>query len=284
MVTEFLCGGDLFTHLEVHGRFTLEQTIFYMAELLEGLDCVHKSGFVHRDIKPDNMILTMRGHLKLLDFGLCKQDSNAEIEAVYDSVGARRHRNRTAAVGTPPYMSPESFVGEVGPGGDIWAVGVITFECLFGCNPFQPANIDEVNPKDMLQHVRANVENYEDIIERKLKKAQSKKDNRFTPEAENFVLNVLCSLDTRLTMEECRQHDLFKGVNFDLLHMMKPPITPKVSGPGDISNFEKFRLQPLPVDLAFIEDSTLGWAHYDRDCETHEMKTEQDLAGNLRGF
>lgn len=75
MVMEFLQGGDLLTHLQNRKTFSLEETRFYMAELLEALDTVHRSGFVHRDVKPDNIVLMANGHLKLLDFGLCMHDT-----------------------------------------------------------------------------------------------------------------------------------------------------------------------------------------------------------------
>ncbi|CAJ1446635.1 unnamed protein product [Effrenium voratum] len=69
MLMEFLPGGDLFRWIEVMRRFSMDETRFYMAELLEALDVLHKHGFIHRDIKFDNMVLTAQGHLKLLDFG-----------------------------------------------------------------------------------------------------------------------------------------------------------------------------------------------------------------------
>ncbi|EEA07496.1 protein kinase domain-containing protein [Cryptosporidium muris RN66] len=71
-VMEYLPGGDLMSYLIKLDKFSEEDTKFYMAELVHAVDLVHQLGFVHRDVKPDNIVLDSNGHLKLLDFGLCK--------------------------------------------------------------------------------------------------------------------------------------------------------------------------------------------------------------------
>ncbi|KAK6591122.1 kinase domain-containing [Cryptosporidium xiaoi] len=71
-VMEYLPGGDLMSYLIKYDKFTEEDTKFYMAQLVHAVDLVHQLGFVHRDVKPDNIVLDSKGHLKLLDFGLCK--------------------------------------------------------------------------------------------------------------------------------------------------------------------------------------------------------------------
>lgn len=71
-VMEYLPGGDLMSYLIKYDKFTEEDTKFYMAQLVHAVDLVHQLGFVHRDVKPDNIVLDSEGHLKLLDFGLCK--------------------------------------------------------------------------------------------------------------------------------------------------------------------------------------------------------------------
>ena len=74
MVMEYLPGGDFMDLLIKHKKFSEEATKFYIAELVQALKVVHDLGYVHRDIKPDNLVLTKDGHLKLLDFGLCAWD------------------------------------------------------------------------------------------------------------------------------------------------------------------------------------------------------------------
>ncbi|KAF7457895.1 kinase-like protein [Cryptosporidium felis] len=71
-VMEYLPGGDLMSYLIKYDKFSEEDTKFYMAQLVHAVDLVHQLGFVHRDVKPDNIVLDSNGHLKLLDFGLCK--------------------------------------------------------------------------------------------------------------------------------------------------------------------------------------------------------------------
>merc|ERR1712113_743165 len=107
MVMEFVQGGDLLFHLARRGRFTTDEAQFYMAELLEALDTVHKCGFVHRDVKPDNIVLTASGHLKLLDFGLCKQDPGLALDA---PAAADKSFAKQPVLGTPLYMAPEAYV------------------------------------------------------------------------------------------------------------------------------------------------------------------------------
>jgi serine/threonine protein kinase len=71
-VMDFLNGGELFYHLKREGRFTESRTVFYSAEILLALDCLHKNGIIYRDLKPENVLLDSDGHIKLTDFGLSK--------------------------------------------------------------------------------------------------------------------------------------------------------------------------------------------------------------------
>merc|ERR1712107_123595 len=71
LIMEFLPGGDMMTLLMKKDTLSEEATQFYMAETALAIDSIHKLGFIHRDIKPDNLLLDARGHVKLSDFGLC---------------------------------------------------------------------------------------------------------------------------------------------------------------------------------------------------------------------
>lgn len=79
LVMEYLPGGDLMNLLIEKDVFTEDQARFYTAEMLLAIESVHKLNYIHRDLKPDNVLIDRKGHLKLTDFGLCKQYTKEEI-------------------------------------------------------------------------------------------------------------------------------------------------------------------------------------------------------------
>ncbi|MEJ2081298.1 MAG: serine/threonine-protein kinase [Acidobacteriota bacterium] len=108
------------------GALSVREAIDLTVQLCEGLDKAHRSGIVHRDIKPDNLILTSDGILKIVDFGIAKL------------LGGQGRTQPGAVVGTPAYMAPEQIKGEdVDVRADIWATGVTLFYMLCAQLPFR---------------------------------------------------------------------------------------------------------------------------------------------------
>jgi|EP00927_Polykrikos_kofoidii_P081216 serine/threonine protein kinase len=295
MVMEFLAGGDLIGHLIERKRFTKAETQFYMAELLEALDTVHKCGFVHRDVKPDNMVLTSAGHLKLLDFGLCAHETTAATipgcsvtkesprgAVVRDSQCVRtpatsRRALLKSIVGTPQYMAPEVYRGASGIESDIWALGIITFECLTGDVPFSSGNDFSADGQRM---VRDRVMRHQEVFPRLLSRAMQKGFIR--PVSHDFLMRVICERNDRLTAEDCRRDPFFFGIDFPRVHLMTPPIVPSLSGPGDASQFDDFQAAPWPKkEMSALKDNTLEWAHYEFDRKAHDLQRPHLEAAEL---
>lgn len=264
MAMEFLQGGDIIGHLLKKGRFTEEETSFYMAELLEALDVVHRNGFVHRDVKPDNAVLDAKGHLKLLDFGLCRQDPGiVDVEPVAipqqsSHVGrttTRRDMLRSM-VGTPQYMAPEVYDEACyGPHSDLWSVAIITYECLVGHVPFHAGR---TQGNEGIRIIRDKVRNHRDTFPRQLAKYP------LTPAAERFLRGVICERRARLSADGCRAEPFFAGIDFSQLRELRPPIEPTVSAPDDARNFDDFDHRPLPPSrLGAQKDSSMEWTHFE---------------------
>lgn len=163
LVMEYLPGGDLMSLLMRKDILSEEEGQFYMAESVLSVEAVHKLNYVHRDLKPDNILVDIKGHIKLSDFGLCKQyeikpkifnasSTRNNTGGITESVLSMGHsekrqiynKNRqriVSLVGTPDYIAPEVF----GKDGytetvDWWSLGTILFEMLVGYPPFFAEN------------------------------------------------------------------------------------------------------------------------------------------------
>ncbi len=115
----------------VRDKLSLKDLLAIVAQVAEALGAAHHSGIIHRDIKPDNVMVRPDGYVKVLDFGLVKL---AEVEPV---PGAPANTQRGVAMGTLAYMSPEQASGEpVDHRTDIWSLGVVLYELATGRKPF----------------------------------------------------------------------------------------------------------------------------------------------------
>lgn len=249
LVMEYLCGGDLMTVLMKYDILTETQCRFFVAETAMAVKCVHDLNYVHRDLKPDNILISSTGHVRLSDFGLCKAfgDPNSRIvrrfsqkfneeqkslpaasmEDMRASQKARRNDRRLAysTVGTPDYIAPEVFAKDgYGKSCDFWSLGVIMYECLIGYPPFYAEE-----PLKTCQ----NIIDWQETL-------CFPSDAIISPEAEDLIKRLVCDVQDRLTFDGIKAHPFFEDVNWDNLHAEEPPVVPDVDGPTDVRHFDKF--------------------------------------------
>ncbi|KAI3817915.1 hypothetical protein L1987_11715 [Smallanthus sonchifolius] len=156
LVMEFLNGGDLFSLLRTLGCLEESMARVYIAEVVLALEYLHSLNIIHRDMKPDNLLIGPDGHIKLSDFGLSKVGLINSTEDLSGTSGSRapiywenevttENGQKQSVVGTPDYLAPEILLG-VGHGAtaDWWSVGVILFELLVGIPPFNAESPQQV--------------------------------------------------------------------------------------------------------------------------------------------
>ncbi|MEZ4221847.1 MAG: protein kinase [Polyangiaceae bacterium] len=145
MVMDLLNGQDLGQRLAQVGRLSLGETASILTPILSAIGAAHAAGVVHRDLKPDNIFLHVRGdgkaEPKVLDFGIAKLTSQKQ-----DAMRSANLTQTGAVLGTPYYMSPEQVFGEkdLDHRADVWAMGVIIYECLSGKRPYDGANFGQL--------------------------------------------------------------------------------------------------------------------------------------------
>ncbi len=130
LVLPLVLGGDLRHHLRQYGKFEVSRVRFYAAELSGGLEAIHDAGVIYRDLKPDNIMLTERGHVIITDFDRSRDTRCTGVEAVCMEFS-----------GTPGYMAPELINCSDGYGQeiDVWALGIVIYELLTATLPFDPS-------------------------------------------------------------------------------------------------------------------------------------------------
>jgi serine/threonine kinase 38 len=254
---EYLPGGDLMTLLMKKDIFMESETRFYAAEMVLAIDSAHQLNYIHRDLKPDNVLLDKNGHIKLSDFGLCKfaeivpnsvklrrsqedvslpQPSLVTISAENakkfnpaDKVSYKRHRQLAySTVGTPDYIAPEVFAQDgYNETVDWWSLGVMIFEMLIGYPPFYSEDSSITCQK---------------IISWK-KVLRIPPEPAITPEAADLILKLIRDPSDRLGSRgvyEIKSHPFFKSVDWDHIRESQAPYLPDVSDETDTQHFDKF--------------------------------------------
>ncbi|KAJ1653322.1 Serine/threonine-protein kinase [Dispira simplex] len=295
LIMEFLPGGDMMTMLIKYDIFPEEVTRFYMAECVLAIEDVHRLGFIHRDIKPDNILIDKDGHVKLSDFGLSTGfhrthdssyyqrlleniDKNESDSAPLPSIDVsfsdkekirtwKQNRRQMAysTVGTPDYIAPEIFLQHgYGKECDWWSLGAIMFECLVGCPPFISGSQAETYRKIM--HWRECL--------------MFPTDHRLSVESIDLMRRLMCDRHHRLGRDgahEIKQHPFFRGVDWENIRQTCAPMVPSLQSITDTSYFPTDELEQNPQH-GFSPQNDVGFGMDVDSNASIEISNQKDLA------
>uniref|UniRef100_A0A674BEK5 Protein kinase C n=1 Tax=Salmo trutta TaxID=8032 RepID=A0A674BEK5_SALTR len=232
LVIEYVNGGDLMFHMQRQRKLPEEHARFYAAEICIALNFLHEKGILYRDLKLDNVLLDHEGHIKLTDYGMCKE-------------GIRPGDTTSTFCGTPNYIAPEILRGEdYGFSVDWWALGVLMFEMMAGRSPF---DIITDNP-DM------NTEEYlfQVILEKPIRIPRS-----LSVKAASVLKGFLnkdpkerlgCQVQTGFS--DIKSHTFFRSIDWDQLEkkQMAPPFKPQIADDYGLENFDtQFTNEPVQL-------------------------------------
>ncbi|XP_077146678.1 protein kinase C iota type [Ranitomeya variabilis] len=233
-VIEYVNGGDLMFHMQRQRKLPEEHARFYSAEISLALNYLHERGIIYRDLKLDNVLLDSEGHIKLTDYGMCKE-------------GLRPGDTTSTFCGTPNYIAPEILRGEdYGFSVDWWALGVLMFEMMAGRSPFDIVGSTD-NPD----------QNTEDFLFQVILEKQIRIPRSLSVKAASVLKSFLnkepkdrlgCHPQTGFA--DIQGHQFFRNVDWDLMEQKQvvPPFKPNICGEFGLDNFDvQFTNEPVQL-------------------------------------
>lgn len=258
-------GGDFRNFLNRYGMLTENDTRFYISQMLIAIDQVHKMGYIHRDVKPENFLITIKGNLKLADFGLSHGmgmsatsptfciDKN-KLESIPKNCRDLKKRldifkqynkwdhKAFSLVGSPgtnyvlilDYIAIE-IVENKNAGYDYsvdyWSVGCMMFECLTGYPPFSAVTIDDV---------WVNVRNWQKVLRRPIYNSDEFKLN-MSDAAWDLISQLITYRKFRIdSLVKLQNHSFFREYDLDTVLQSKAPFIPKLGFSTDTRHFDDF--------------------------------------------
>lgn len=222
---EYVNGGELFFHLSKDRTFSEERTRFYGAEIISALEYLHKNDIIYRDLKLENLLLDKDGHIKIADFGLCKEEMN---------FGA----STKTFCGTPEYLAPEVLEDiDYGRAVDWWGTGVVMYEMICGRLPFYNRDHEVLFELILMEDIRF--------------------PRNMTEDAKSLLSGLLVKNPCKRLgggesdAEEVKSHKFFDGLNWDDLVMKRitPPFKPEVDSDTDTRYFDQQFTEGESVEL-----------------------------------
>ncbi|KAI1658399.1 hypothetical protein F4813DRAFT_47532 [Daldinia decipiens] len=221
-VMEYISGGDLMLHIQ-RGQFGTKRAQFYASEVCLALKYFHENGVIYRDLKLDNILLTLDGHIKIADYGLCKEDM------WYGST-------TSTFCGTPEFMAPEILLDKkYGRAVDWWAFGVLIYQMLLQQSPFRGEDEDEI---------------YDAIL------ADEPLYPIHMPRESVSILQKLLTRDPDQRLgsgptdaQEVMSQPFFRNIVWDDIYNKRvaPPFMPTIKSATDTSNFDSEFTSVTPV-------------------------------------
>ncbi|CAI5770618.1 RAC-gamma serine threonine-protein kinase isoform X1 [Podarcis lilfordi] len=223
-VMEYVNGGELFFHLSRERVFSEDRTRFYGAEIVSALDYLHSGKIVYRDLKLENLMLDKDGHIKITDFGLCK-------EGITDAATMKTF------CGTPEYLAPEVLEdNDYGRAVDWWGLGVVMYEMMCGRLPFYNQDHEKLFELILMEDIKF--------------------PRTLSSDAKSLLSGLLIKDPNKRLgggpddAKEIMRHSFFAGVNWQDVYDKKlvPPFKPQVTSETDTRYFdEEFTAQTITI-------------------------------------